>query len=296
MKWRRRRDTSRPVLVTFVDVVSSVALYRRLGDAEAAARIADVLGQAGARAEACGGRLIKRSGDESLVEFRDACVGIDTLVEIQANAKLDVRVGAHWGVVLRQPGDVFGDTVNLAARLTAIARARQIVLSRPVYDAFDPVRRSRCERFERLRIRGVAEPMSIYQFRWEGGAATDINTLDATQVPAPRALILEGPRGTLRIDSDTVAVNDTVIGRDPSCDLVIDHPRVSRFHATIEFHDGQFFLRDHSTNGSLLRVGNDALGRPLRRAVVPLHGCGAVCFGHVDQHGTDAPDVRFEVA
>jgi adenylate cyclase len=164
-----------------------------------------------------------------------------------------------------------------------------------VVSALGELSRTRCERFERLRIRGLDRPLSIYQWRWEGAAATEINTLDATQVSGPTQLILEGPDGVLRVAVDAGSSRDTVIGRDPTCDFVIDHPRVSRFHATVEFHDGQFFLRDHSTNGSLLQSQSEATGRPLRRTAALLRGRGAVQFGHVTQGG-DLPGLRFEVA
>ena len=73
--------------------------------------------------------------------------------------------------------------------------------------------------------------------------------------------------------------------------------RVSRFHATVEFHDGEFVLRDHSTNGCLLEFGTEANARPLRRSATVLHGRGAVRLGRTsvnDEH--DTPGLRFEIA
>jgi hypothetical protein len=314
--------------VTFVDVAASVALYRRLGDAAAAREIAATLDDVRRRAASQGGILVKRSGDELLLLFRNPDRAIDALTQIQHSAPLDLRIGAHLGPVLWQRGDVYGDTVNLAARLTAIARARQIVLSRPVFQAIDGTRRSRCVRFERLRIKGFATPVAIYQLSWEGGAATDINTLQTTLFPPPTAPVLqlvlegfgeglenglgEGFRKRIGATLRIAGGEDALIGRDPSCDLVIDHPRVSRFHATVEFHDGQFLLRDHSTNGSVVQayavsrkesqrqsgglLEGQAGARPLRRASAPLRGQGAVRFGHTDASRTGIPHVTYMVA
>ena len=315
--WRERGDRRASRIVTFIDVAASVALYRRLGDARAAREIAATLDDVRRRAASQGGKLVKRSGDELLLLFSDPDRAMDALIEIQHHAGLDLRIGVHFGPVLWQRGDVYGDTVNLAARLTAIARARQIVLSRPVFEAIDGTRRSRCERFERLRIKGIATPVAIYQLCWEGGAATDINTLQTTLLPAPSAPVLElvlenlgeglgqGVGKKLRIAGG----DDALIGRDPSCDLIIDHPRVSRFHATVEFQDGQFLLRDHSTNGSVVQAyshvsqrqvdglsGGQAGARPLRRASAPLRGQGAVRFGHTDASRPGIPHVTFMVA
>jgi adenylate cyclase len=285
----------------FIDVAASVALYRRLGDASAARRIGATLKVVRQQVASRGGELIKRSGDELLVLFDNPNHAIDALIDIQNGARLDLRIGAHRGAVLRQRGDVYGDTVNLAARLTAIARARQIVLSRPLFESLDHAQRRRCKRFERLRIKGIETPVPIYQLCWEGGAATAINTLDATQFPPPSALVLElvlgDELGTKKATMLRIAGgDDALIGRDPSCDLVIDHPRVSRFHATVESHDGQFLLRDHSTNGSVIRANSQTGGRPLRRAAAPLHGQGAVGFGHTDATCAGIPHVTFMVA
>ena len=315
--WRERGDRGAPRIVTFIDVAASVALYRRLGDALAARKIAVTLDEVRRRAASQGGKLVKRSGDELLLLFSDPDRAIDALTEIQHRAGLDLRIGVHFGPVLWQRGDVYGDTVNLAARLTAIARARQIVLSRTVFEAIDGTRRSRCERFERLRIKGIATPVAIYQLCWEGGAATDINTLQTTLFPAASTPVLElvlenlaeglakGTSKKLRIAGG----DDALIGRDPSCDLIIDHPRVSRFHATVEFQDGQFLLRDHSTNGSVVQAyaqtpqrqsgglsDGQAGTRPLRRASAPLRGQGAVRFGHTDASRPGIPHVTFMVA
>jgi hypothetical protein len=293
-------------VVVFVDVAESVALYRRLGDALAARRISTALNRVAQQAAAQGGELIKRSGDELLLLFSNPERAIDALIEIQNDSRLNLRIGAHRGAILRQRGDVYGDTVNLAARLTAIARARQVILSRRLFESLDGTQRSMCERFQRLRIKGVATSVAIYQLCWEGAAATAINTLEATQLPRPSTLVLElvldGPPHleggresppdragtTLRVSGN----EDVLIGRDPSCDLIIDHPRVSRFHATVEAHDGQFLLRDHSTNGSVLQAGP----RPLRRATAPLRGQGAVSFGHTDPTYAGIPRVTFMVA
>ena len=144
MKRTHRADHDVPWVVVFIDVAASVALYRRLGDASAASRITNTLDCVRRQAVAQGGELIKRSGDELLLLFNNAERAIDALIDIQNDARLDLRIGAHRGAVLRQRGDVYGDTVNLAARLTAIARARQIVLSRPLFESLYGAQRSMC--------------------------------------------------------------------------------------------------------------------------------------------------------
>ncbi|MCW5734083.1 MAG: tetratricopeptide repeat protein [Enhydrobacter sp.] len=91
------------------------------------------------------GRIVKTVGDGVMVEFGSAVEAVRSAVELQRgmverNADLPVgrrqtfRIGLHLGDVILTDQDVFGDTVNVAARLQALAEPGSIVLSRSVYD------------------------------------------------------------------------------------------------------------------------------------------------------------------
>lgn len=72
-----------------------------------------------------GGRIVKLTGDGAVVEFTSALAALQAAVEIQRTLRgvpadgrrIEVRAGAHLGDVFDDDGDLFGDTVNLAARL-----------------------------------------------------------------------------------------------------------------------------------------------------------------------------------
>src|SRR6188472_1435735 len=91
------------------------------------------------------GRVVKRTGDGSIVEFRSVVDAVNCAIEIQramvernaevaADKRIEFRVGIHVGdVVEESDGDLMGDGVNIAARLEGIAKPSAICLSEDAY-------------------------------------------------------------------------------------------------------------------------------------------------------------------
>jgi adenylate cyclase len=93
-----------------------------------------------------GGRLVKLTGDGALVEFASAVDALSAAIEFQqamaeanrdqpADAALVFRMGLHLGDLIVDGDDLYGDGVNVAARLEAEAPAGGIVISRTVHEA-----------------------------------------------------------------------------------------------------------------------------------------------------------------
>ena len=128
--------------VGFADLVSYTRLSQRLEERELAAlverfhrRTADVIA-AGA------GRLVKTVGDEVLFVADSAraaaLIGLDLAEAMAVDPVLpDVRVGIATGPVAMRMGDVFGTTVNLASRLTALAAPGTVLVDRDTADALE---------------------------------------------------------------------------------------------------------------------------------------------------------------
>jgi class 3 adenylate cyclase len=282
------RQLSATRVVAFIDVVDSVGLYRRLGDAAAQLLIDKTLDGARACALEDGGQCVKRNGDELLLLFDSADAACRALVAAQRAASLDLRMGAHTGPLIKKRNDVFGDTVNIAARLTAIARAREIVISEAVRGDLSHALQNNCRPFEKVRLRGTARTIAIFHLCWEESAATRLNSAVAVTSSKRQRLLLQTPAGPVALARE----QELTIGRDPQCDVVIDDERVSRFHATIEWRRGMVMLRDHSTNGSFVRLADETQGHFLRREALPIRGAGLLSFG---AGGTDcAVEYRFE--
>jgi len=119
------------------------------------------------------GRIVKTVGDGVMVEFGSAVEAMRSAVELQrgmvernaglpANRRQTFRIGLHLGDVIMTDQDVFGDTVNVAARLQALAEPGSIVLSRSVYEQ---VRDKLSLPFRDLGARGlknIDRPLRVY--------------------------------------------------------------------------------------------------------------------------------------
>ncbi|MGH3496161.1 MAG: adenylate/guanylate cyclase domain-containing protein [Nocardioidaceae bacterium] len=157
--------------VGFADLVSFTALSNGLDDDRLAelvevfeSRCADIVAGAG-------GRVIKTLGDSVLFVAEDpvAAVGIalDIVEAIGPDTSLpDVRVGLATGTVISRLGDVFGPPVNIAARLTTVARRNRVIVDEPTAAAMPE------EEFETrtlparpMRGLGVVEPITVRR-RW----------------------------------------------------------------------------------------------------------------------------------
>ncbi len=159
-------------------LVSDVVGYSRLAGVNeeqtlAALRVlrSDVIAPAVA---AHNGRIVKSTGDGSLVEFRSAVDSVRCALEVQAkmaqrnaraapDRRIVFRVGIHVGdVVEESDGDLMGDGVNIAARLEGVAKPGAICLSE---DAYRQVKAKLDLKFRDLgktQLKNIAEPMRIY--------------------------------------------------------------------------------------------------------------------------------------
>jgi adenylate cyclase len=293
--------------ILFADIAGSTQLYERLGDPVAMAIIHEALQVMTAGVTLNAGTVVKTIGDEVMAAFPDAAAAFDAARDIRARIgtlpplpppevrpQVQVRIGVHVGPALREEGDYFGDTVNIAARLVALANPDQILISGDLLDCLPVERRAMATEFAMIEVKGRRDPLRIAQVT-DGLTAqetTQIGFGRASQVPeAPAAhltLTVQGqtwpvPPGTRRL----------VIGRDASCDLVLSGGQVSRQHATIEFRRGKVILIDHSSNGTTLVVRDERPVRLLREEFGMIHG-GHVIFGRLNDPG--AVVIGFTVA
>jgi adenylate cyclase len=125
--------------VIFADLAGFTALTEAHGDT-AAADIAERLVTAAESVLAGADRLVKALGDAVLITSTGALSAI-TLVQnlfeaCETDARFpDLRAGLHYGPVVERGGDIFGATVNIAARIAARAGGGQILMTRPIADA-----------------------------------------------------------------------------------------------------------------------------------------------------------------
>jgi len=121
-----------------------------------------------------GGRLVKTTGDGYLVEFPSAVDAVLCAVKVQremaareqdlpSDQRLVYRIGINVGEIIYEEDDIFGDGVNVAARLEALADPGGIRISQPV---FDNVRGKLDLGFANLgaqKVKNIAQPVPMYQ-------------------------------------------------------------------------------------------------------------------------------------
>ena len=114
--------------VLFADVSGSTKLYESAGNAVAHAAVESCVNLMKQKTQAAKGRVIKTIGDEVMSAFTSADDAADAAIEMQlaiselppvGTTTLGIRIGFNFGPVVERDGDVFGDAVNLAARLAA---------------------------------------------------------------------------------------------------------------------------------------------------------------------------------
>ena len=124
------------------------------------------------------GRIVKTTGDGMLVEFPSVVDGVRCAVEVQQgmaerNARIppeqriDLRVGINLGDVMVQGDDIFGDGVNVAARLEALAEPSGIAVSRVVRDQIRDKLPYPFEDMGDLSVKNIARPVRVYALRRE---------------------------------------------------------------------------------------------------------------------------------
>jgi adenylate cyclase len=272
--------------VLFADVSDSTALYQRLGD-HGARRIVDACLQALAGAlPGYAGRVVKTLGDGMMCVFDSADSAVRAASEMQAVMRrtrpgdhaVGIHVGLHYGSVLLEDGDVFGDTVNVAAYLSAVAMRDQILTTESTHAALTPALKSCVRPVFQALLKGSARESTVYQVLWETDTMeiTDVNLHAARLIPADTgSLLLALGARRIRLDQWRPALT---AGRAADSDLVVEDSYASRNHLSIRLAGTRFLLSDHSINGTYVTLEGGREVHLLRREL-PLEGTGTICMG-----------------
>jgi len=164
-------DQSSTLAVGFVDIVGFTSRSKELTESELVAWIEAFEASATEVVSEHGGRIIKSIGDAVLYVVDDLAAGIEAalaMTERGSDADDDfpeVRAGVAWGEVVPRLGDVFGPTVNIASRLTSLARPGTVLVDAGAHDALhgseeeraaDPDAPYELHRLRRTSVKGYA--------------------------------------------------------------------------------------------------------------------------------------------
>ncbi len=283
------KEQSIECVVMFADVAGSTAMYENLGDSIARERISKALNTLIAICQRHKGTLVKTIGDEILVYFTDANLSLMASQIIQETIEddrspetigLSIRIGLHHGPVILADNDIFGDTVNVAARVVAMTKARQILFTGSLADQTSSGEIiSRTRRYDRIQVKGKEKSLDVFMYAWEEESEiTNMATGNLTnpfKADQDGGLILTYHSKTTKLDLDSNTIN---LGRGNSCELIISGDLISRFHAKISVRRGKFVLTDQSTNGTFIRT-LDGQNYFLRQEELTLFGSGVISLG-----------------
>jgi adenylate cyclase len=284
----------RQTTVLFAGVTDSAELYAAAGDLRAVDAISRCLEAFRQAAEDTGGRVVKTMGEEIMALFPTAGTAADAAARMQGAVEslaemggpaLGARIAFHAGPVIQHDNDIFGDSVNIAARLMEQATKGQVLTTAETVEFLSTALRNSTRRLYDITVKGKEEQISLCEYLWRKSPdITDFSALTS---------VLKAPRAGLRLKyrgKDFIRrrrEESITIGRDVGCQLVVADAKASRQHCVIERRGQKFILRDHSTNGTYVAVeGEEEI--VLRREEFTLRRHGWIAFG---QPRAETPDV-----
>lgn len=271
--------------ILFADISGSTSLYEKVGDTIAQAQIGLRLEKIAAAVIAGGGTVIKSIGDELMCSFNDPAAALTVSREIHetmdrqtdvGGVHLAARIGIHYGPAISKDHDLFGDAVNVAARVTALAKARQTLTTEQTIDALALEQRGQTRMLDRRQVKGKNEFLVLHEVLWHQENLTILRTNRTYGASVAAERLVLAYQGITRVVH--AGSGSFVIGRDAGCQLQIASTVASRQHGKIEHRLGKFMYIDHSANGTYVRLP-DIEGLFLHREEIPLFGTGAISCG-----------------
>jgi adenylate cyclase len=286
---------SERLAVMFADVCDSTTIYESLGDARALEIINRLFVTLSAKVKARGGKIVKTLGDGMVCEFADADGAFNAACDIQEAAAgaeapeglpLAVKVAFNYGAVVTEAGDVFGDTVNVCARLVGMAGPNQVLTTRDTIAALSELSRGRTRELYPVKVRGRMEEVKVCEVLWR----SDPDVTEAFARPQLNAAKAKDWILKISYAGDVVVVDlsGTVrLGREKGNDVVVSSVRASRVHARIYGRGGNFIIADQSSNGTYLAIEGSTRELTLRREEALLGERGVIGLGGPASEGGD---------
>jgi len=291
-------DASRVVM--FAEITGVASLYSTLGDVRALSVITRALVAMEQQVYEHRGNVVKTVGQGMLCLFSDVGAATTTAIAMQQRMEhlaaevgvdLALRVGYHRGPVIEDEGDVFGDAVNVAARLVKLAAAGQIITDGETAKGLRAALKRRARKIDQRRVKGRAAELEIVGIGWQRTSGDPLTTEQGMLLDRSRdaIMVLDHQGGQIEVDGARASFT---IGRDATNDLPVASTKASRQHARIEWRHDKFVLFDHSTNGTYVTLA----GEPevlVKHESFLLHGTGTLSIGESVQAGGPGV-IRFE--
>ena len=294
-----KKESNDEVTILFADISRSTAIYEAIGDIKARELIYTCLAIMTDVTEKHNGVVIKTIGDEIMCTFliaNDAAAAAEAMHRaLESTDKItnppNIRIGFHSGDVIKDNNDVYGDAVNVASRMTDMAKPRQIITTVKTVSELAPYYQARTRCVDRTILKGKRGKIDIYELIWEQNDAT----LVVRRSSHSRAITF---RLKIRFGAQIIEINDqrncVTMGRQSHNDLVVQDTRASRSHARIELRRGKFYLIDEQSSNGTYLLTEEKESLRVKRDEVVLTGNGVIGLG--SDLTPDSPDaIHFKI-
>jgi adenylate cyclase len=295
--------------IAFVDLTGSVSVFETLGNDRATIAVTKLTQWIGSVGVENSGTVVKMLGDGVLFSFTSNRHAIETMIQIQQEhskrvaqwpnrLKLMMQIGMARGQVVQVDGDCFGDAVNVASRLSDLAGQEQILVTDSVVRKLSPRDGVRSRSLGPMRIKGRAEACEVFRIEWQPEVLSEFLTLpaDLHQLGMTAESVFGGIELGWLDSNHSFNLTDLPlkIGRVPEADFVVNDPRVSRMHSSIDIRSGNYVLEDISSYGTWVRFDGAENAISLRRQECLLHSDGEIAMG-APFTDFSAPTVTFKL-
>ncbi len=287
------------VSLLIADISGSTALYDKVGNEIAFKMVGECLDNLRSILRANDGMFIRSKGDDVLGAFVNASNALKAAREMlsqQSNSPLAIHVGIHFGHVINLDTDVYGDTVNLTARLASLAKSGEILVSEHFVNQLSEGEKQWFHPLDNITFKGKSSPTNVYTLLEQDEAVRTRIMMKKSSTHTRDQQQRRRTKVTLKYKSATHTCTkgkSLAIGRTDDCDVVIDKPWVSRQHARVNFRRGRIELEDQSSSGTYVST-QDGYEIFLHRDNVLLTGSGVISPA-VKSNADEAELIHYQV-
>jgi len=188
---------------------------------------------------------------------------------------INIHIGIHYGAVVVENRDIFGDAVNTTARVVDYANPRQIVVTRAIVDNLPDDATHFTKYITKITAKNIAGEIELFEIVYNNDDTTTVIDSRKLAKIVSNSLYLARGDQTYVVDRQNPVVS---IGREDFNDISVKYSWISRTHAYIENRSGVFLLKDKSTNGTFVYPeGGDPIC--INKGEHSLSGKGVIIFG-----------------
>ncbi|MFZ2633521.1 MAG: adenylate/guanylate cyclase domain-containing protein [Desulfosalsimonadaceae bacterium] len=292
---------TRHLTILFADISKSSNIYELLGDQAAQEIVGKILKRLSDLTVKFEGTVIKTVGDAIISTFGATDNAIEAAKSMQiaikerdwkdgfsANGRdippINIHIGIHYGLVVMEDDDIFGDAVNVTARVADYANPQQIVTTRAAIKNL-PEDSSQFTRYiTKITAKNISGELELFEIVYEDQNTTMVIDCRKLSRAVCSSLYLMRGGQVIVVDTHKPLIS---VGREDFNDVVIQYSWISRIHAHIESRSGVFMLKDKSTNGTFI-YSQDADPVYVNKGEHPLAGKGVIVFGREKENKMDS--------